>query len=245
MPKLMTDEVTNLVGPGNYTFSAVRPENLQATEYTVVSLVLDISGSVESFKDELLKTQKAIVDACKKSPRADNLLLRIVHFNQNLQEIHGFKALPDIDPNGYPKISPDGYTALVDAADTAVQATIEYAKDLAENDYAVNAAVYIVTDGMDNASKRTNKSIRDRIKAAQKSEDLESIIVVLVGITGGDASVKKYLDDFQQEVEITQYVEIDDASPQKLAKLANFVSKSISSQSSALGTGSQSVPLNF
>ena len=245
MPKLKDMEQTNLVGPGNYSFSAVRQENLGATEYTVVSLVLDVSGSVANYADELLKTQKAIVDACKKSPRADNLLLRIVHFNDNLEEIHGFKPLPDIDTNSYPALRPDGYTALVDAVDTSVQATIEYASDLAQNDFAVNAAVYIVTDGDDNSSKCTNKSVKDRIQQAVKSEDMESIIVVLVGITGGNAQLQAYLDKFQSEVGITQYVDIGDATPQKLAKLVNFVSKSVSSQSSALGSGSASAPLQF
>lgn len=245
MPKLLDMEQTNLVGPGNYSFSAIRPEHLGATEYTVVSLVLDISGSVASFADELLKTQKAIVDACKKSPRADNLLLRVVHFNSSINEVHGFKALADIDLGSYGTIHPDSMTALIDAADTSIQATLEYAKDLSKNDYDVNAAIYIVTDGMDNVSKRTANSIKQRILESQKSEDLESLIVVLVGITGGDSKVQQYLDHFQSGVGITQYVDMGEATPQKLAKLANFVSKSISSQSSALGSGSASVPLQF
>jgi len=244
MPRLDGEKV-DLVGPGGYFFSGVRPEQLDATEYTVVSLILDISGSVTDYADELLKTQQAIVDACRKSPRADNLLLRVVHFNDDLHEIHGFKQLADVNPSDYKTIRPDGCTALFDATDTGIQATIEYAKDLSANDYFVNAAVYVVTDGDDNRSKRTKKSIGDRIKEAQKSEDMESIIVVLVGVTGNNAGLKSYLDDFQKEVGITQYIDIGDATPQKLAKLANFVSKSISSQSSSLGSGSASVPLNF
>jgi hypothetical protein len=53
------------------------------------------------------------------------------------------------------------------------------------------------------------------------------------------------LERFQKEAGIDQFVDIGDATPQKLAKLANFVSQSISSQSQALGTGAASQQLQF
>lgn len=244
MPKLNMDTI-QLSGVGNFQFSAVRPEDLGATEYTLVSLVLDVSGSVDSWKDELLKTEKAIVGACKKSPRSDNLLLRIVHFGSNINEIHGFKPLSEINEDDYKNIKIDGLTALFNATDTSIQATIQYAKDLTENDYICNACIYVVTDGDNNISGRTAADIKKRITQAIKSECLESIIVVLVGITGGNHMLLQYLEDFQKDADITQFVDIGDATPQRLAKLAGFVSKSISSQSQSLGTGSASQPFAF
>ena len=68
MPRLMAtddDMVVDLAGPGNFSFSAVRIENLGATEYTLGTLVIDITGSVANFADELLEMLKKIVDACK------------------------------------------------------------------------------------------------------------------------------------------------------------------------------------
>lgn len=43
----------------------------------------------------------------------------------------------------------------------------------------------------------------------------------------------------------TQYVEVDNATDAKLAKLADFVSRSVSSQSQALGSGGPSKALTF
>ena len=241
-------EVSKLTGPGNFQFSGIRPDKLGATEYTLVSVIIDITGSVYKFADELLETLKSIVKACQKSPRAENLLLRVVTFNNvfGLVEIHGFKPLHEIDINlDYHQFDPDGLTPLWDAVDTSIEATLEYAKDLADQDFDVNGAVYIITDGQENASKsRKPADILNRISKVKQDEFIESIITVLIGVTE-DGDVTRYLEDFQKEAGLTQYVDVGEATPQKLAKLAAFVSKSISSQSQSLGTGGPSAPINF
>src|SRR4051812_25303165 len=87
-------------GAGNFQFSAIRPDKLTAVEYTLASIVVDTSSSVHSFAAELLATLRTAAESCKKSPRANNLLLRAVTFDSSngVQEIHGFKPLSDIDP---------------------------------------------------------------------------------------------------------------------------------------------------
>ena len=68
--------------------------------------------------------------------------------------------------------------------------------------------------------------------------------MVLVGITGNQLTVAK-LQGFQQAVGIAQFVDVGGVTPGKLAKLAQFVSQSISSTSAALGTGQGSKPISF
>ncbi|MEZ4527349.1 MAG: hypothetical protein R2941_15630 [Desulfobacterales bacterium] len=62
---------------------------------------MDETGSVASFAKDLLKTVKSIVEACKKSPRAENLMIRLTSFNEAQREIHGFKPLSAINVNDY------------------------------------------------------------------------------------------------------------------------------------------------
>ncbi len=73
--------------------------------------------------------------------------------------------------------------------------------------------------------------------------------MVLIGLFDPKDShatqVKGYLKIFKDEAEIDQYVDAGDATPTKLAKLAEFVSQSISSQSQSLGSGGPSQNLNF
>jgi hypothetical protein len=47
------------------------------------------------------------------------------------------------------------------------------------------------------------------------------------------------------EAELTEFIEIGDATPGQLAKLVNFVSSSVNSQFQALGTGGPSQPVTF
>jgi hypothetical protein len=74
-------------------------------------------------------------------------------------------------------------------------------------------------------------------------EKLESVAVILVGVGYGEQHLKDYLDKFKKTAEIDQFVDMtelfNNGSPDKaLAKLAGFVSKSISSTSQALASGS-------
>ncbi len=252
MPKLMAQDdtqVINIAGPGTFQFSAVRIENLGATEYTLATIVCDISGSVMRFADELLNCIKAIVEACKKSPRAENLLLRLLLFNDDLVEIHGFVNLQDIDINSYDPLDPDNMTALFDATYDAVSATLEYSKRLVDQDFDCNGAVYIITDGMDNRSSMSPRSIKDKIEDAMAKEEIESIVTVLVALHDPNqrmnGEVRNALDRFHKDANLSQFVDIGDATSGKLAKLANFVSESVSSQSQALGSGAPSQALNF
>lgn len=243
-----TMTVTRIPGPGTFTFSAVRPEQLGATEYTLVTIVVDATGSVTNFAPELLRTVTAIISACQKSPRAENMMIRLVSFNDNQTEIHGFKPLSAIDPGAYPPFRPNGMTALYDATYAAVGGTLLYGKLLADQDFEINGAVYVITDGMDNVSGITPDLIADKIRQVAADPDMESMITVLVGLKepGADGKdVSRFLGRFQKEAGLNQYVDVGDATPEKLARLARFVSRSISSQSQALGSGGISQPLVF
>lgn len=247
MPRLMaTDDmdIHNIPGPGTFQFSAVRPENLGATEYTLVTVVVDRTGSIDGFEADLLKMVQSIVKACNKSPRADNLMMRLVTFNETVEEEHGFKPLNTIQPGDYKGFVPEGMTALYDATFSSVAATIQYAQTLVDQDFDVNGAVYIITDGADNRSTTSPATIKKQLKKVVTDETgIESLITVLIGINAADCKI--YLDGFKKEANLTQFVDVGNATPQKLAKLAAFVSKSISSQSQALGTGAPSQPLTF
>lgn len=227
-----------------FNFSGVRPEKLGATEYTLVTVVTDKTGSVTPFAADLLAMKRAVVEACRKSPRSAYVLLRQVEFNTAVDEVHGFLELKDIDPAQYQEPATGGATALYDATFAAVTATRVYGKTLTDAEFGVNAIVFIITDGDDNASRTgTAKAIAREVAESVKSEALESIRVVLIGINAG--RYRATLQSFAAQAGIDQYVDVGDANAGRLAKLARFVSQSISSQSQSLGTGGPSQALVF
>jgi hypothetical protein len=230
----------------NYGFSAVPVDNLGASEYTLALVVADVSSSVHSFRDDIEACVKRAVSACRDAPRADNLMLRVLTFNQNLHEYHGFKPLMDCSPDDYDgSINPGGSTALFDATHNGIESVLSYGQTLVDSDYDCNAIVVVITDGDDNASTYGSAQVRDLLAKAMQDEALESIVTILVGVNVNQSYLSTYLKAFKDDAGFTQYVEIDNADEKTLAKLGNFISKSISNQSQALGTGGPSVPINF
>jgi len=245
MPKLMDATMEELKTASNYKFSGVKVDELGAPEYSLVTIAQDVSGSVTAFKTDMEECLKTIVEACQKSPRAENLMLRLITFDDNLTEIHGFKLLNTVQGSNYnDSLTIGGCTSLFDAVESSIEATCQYAKILKDQDFLTNAIVFVITDGMDNASKATINSVKKSIEDTVQKEVLESITTVLVGV-GNNNGVSSYLSSFQRGATIDQFVDIGDTTPKKLAKLANFVSRSISSTSQSLGTGSQSQLLTF
>lgn len=231
--------------PSSYGFSGTNVKQLASAgsaNQTLVTIVLDKSGSVSSFWNTMAKAVESVVKACSLSPRADSLMLRLVTFNQRLDEVHGFKPLAECNLGDYEasKIGrAGGNTALFDATLNCIQATTTYAKQLNGQDIEANAIVIIITDGEDNESSVTPGTVGDATKEALHSEDLESLVTILVGVNAS-GGLNRYLDKFKTDAGLSQYVSIDDATDRKIAKLADFVSKSVSAQSQALGTGGPS-----
>jgi uncharacterized protein YegL len=246
MPRMMTDDTTmdthNIAGMQAFQFSGKRIEHLGATEYTLATIAVDVTGSVESFADALRKTLITAIDSCKKSPRANNLLLRVVLFSTSkkpngIEELHGFKPLGEINTADYPTLNPFGATNLYDAAFSAIGATNTYAKTLMDQDFLANGIVIVITDGDDNASRATLQMVKEEVDRGKKAESIESLIPILVGINATAYSAK--LDLMAQSVGM-KFLDAGDVTPSKLAKLAEFVSQSVSSQSQSLGTGGPS-----
>lgn len=233
--------------PSKFRFSAVSVDKLNASEYTLATLVVDVSGSVDGMQRQIEACIKAIIQSQVDSPRADNLMVRVVTFNDNIVEVHGFRELNSINPTEYDNtLNPCGGTSLYDAVQEAAEASIAYARLIKGQDYFSNAVIYVLTDGMNTQGRMTPRSIRTLVDGVKRGEILESMAVILIGI--GQHGQGAYLDGFRQEANITQFIDMEDLfrkqSPEKaLAKLAGYVSKSISSTSQALASGN-SMPAN-
>lgn len=230
------------IGGSAFNFSAVRLDELQASEYTLVDIEVDVSGSVSSFKKELEDCIKSIIEACKKSPRAENLMIRVQTFGSALDELHGFMLLNMIDSSKY-KLIIRGCTALFDASYSGIGACLSYSKTLKNEGIGINAIHFVITDGEDNQSVATPKMIKDMKDKALANEEIESILSILIGVN--TSSCQDALDKFKNDAGFDQFISVNDSSASSLAKIANFVSKSISAQSQSLGSGGASKPITW
>lgn len=237
-----TMDQQTIPGAGSFQYSATRPDELQESNYTLVTVAVDFSYSTIDFAAYLLQMLKACIEACMKNPRNRNILLRIISFNHEVNEIHGFIPLNTIDVDSYEEFKPDGCTALYDAVYSAVGATLDYAGDLYDTEEfdSVNGVCYIITDGLNNRGTSTPTMIKNKIKGAMKGEELTGFTTVLIQLKDPnnlDPEVEKELKRFRQDADITSFVDVTDVTPDTLAKLGQFISQSISSHSNSLQSG--------
>lgn len=249
MPSFKDDvDLQTMKTPNGYSFSAIRGEDVESSEITLVTIVCDVSGSVSSFRNEIIECLKTIFNTCNdnKNPRRENLMMRLVTFSSNVQEIHGYNMLSCISPDSYDSsINIHGMTALYDGAYTTIDSALTYSKELSKQGIMVNAINFVITDGADNASKFSPSKIKTIVDKSKQDEYLESILNILIGIDTSNSSISSYLKQLETEAGFDQFIDIASADKKSLLKLAQFVSQSISSQSQALNSGGPSKLLTF
>ena len=248
MPILQNDDDNKFTSMSGFRFSGTNINTLanRASEYTLVGIAADRSGSVCMFAKEIEGCLKEALSGCQKSPRVDNLLVRLVTFNHNQSEEHGFRPLADCPIGTYDGvIKPGGGTALYDTTIDVVDSMATYGKELIKQDCMANGIAVIITDGMDESSVNSISGVKAAFARAMASECLESVVTILIGVNVIEPAVSRALQRFKDEAGFTQYVEVKDASQKTFAKIAGFISKSVSSQSQSIGQGAASQPITF
>lgn len=254
MPRLAPDDQNHSVliqgTDTEFVYSAAdinKLEEVGAPEYTLCTVAVDVSLSVQPFMADIEKALSATIESWRRHPRKDYLMVRVIQFGSNVNEVHGWKLLVDCQPGDYEGVlKTDGMTALYRAVCDGVCVMSDYAQKLVDRDFSCNAITVVLTDGADNRSGGVRASdVKTFIDAARTSEATESHLGILVGVNVQEPEVQRFLRAFEAEAGFDQYVELADAEPATLEKLGNFMTSSVAAQSQALGTGAASQPLAF
>jgi hypothetical protein len=250
MPPLFdTEDMMSFKATGSgFHFSGidVNSDRLGADLYTLVGMACDCSTSVRDFAAEIEGCVKSSLEGCQRSPRVDNLLVRLSRFHGKVLEEHGYRPLADCHLGAYDGfLKPGGSTALYDASVDMVDSLATYGKSLTEKDYTVNGLIVVLTDGEDFGSTFKVNDVKESLKRALQGEALESLVSILIGINVQDPRLSQYLKDFQRDTGFGQYIEAKDASAKTFARVAGFISKSVSAQSQAVGSKGPSQPITF
>ena len=223
---------------GSFTFSGINAADLQEPEYTLVNIVVDTSGSVCPFAGDLLASLEASIGSCKLSPRRENLLVRVTEFNNRVSELHGYKLLSSIDV--YSALTCGGNTALCDAVLDAIISVSDYSNHLVQKKIDVNGVIFIITDGEENASKASTGMVAQKIQSLRQSERGCQFTTNLIAINASQCI--DALKQFMKDCKLDMFLDFGEATESNLAKLAGFMSRSISTTSQSLASGT---PLTF
>jgi len=246
---ILSDENTVQI-QGGFVYTNTAIDKLDATTYTLGTLVIDLTGSLDGREDDLKMIASQIVEKLKGEDTAKNILWRVVGFNSSIgvREFHGFRLLQDIDPSrDYPDFNCNGMTNLYDATGAAIEATLVEGKRLYDEELDVNAITVLLTDGDENNSRKiqTAAEIKDKTDAAIRGEQVESYRTILVGVNTGDQSswathVTKKLNEFKDEAGLTEYIDMKDFDEKAIKKIILQVSSITSDTSKQIGSGGPS-----
>jgi uncharacterized protein YegL len=184
-----------------------------------------------------------IFRTCQSSPKSENILQMLVVFDDEIDEVFGFKPLPTIDPQAISIPHPRGSTALIDAGFFSVGAIDDYSKQLSGNEIDCNAILWVVTDGAENSSKIRPDALKAKFLDVRRNECVESIQAILIGI-GVPQQEQSRLEQFSKDMGYDYYFDLGDFDEAAMARLTGIVSQSLSSTSQSLGTGGPSQIIN-
>jgi hypothetical protein len=221
---------------GNFGFSAVSDRYLDAAEYTLVQLSIDVSASATGWQSWMEEAVRRIVAAGASSSLKDNLMVRLVAFGNAPYEVHGFKPVAECDPADYQDILfAGGATAVYDAAIDAAEAVGHFGHYLTEQGIRANAVVAVVTDGMDGQSMFRSKDVGKAMAKASRDENLVSLTSLLAGACDkGIDEVSRCLGRFRRDSGFYQYMELRRMDEETLREFVASVVAAISSAGETL-----------
>jgi uncharacterized protein YegL len=220
-----------LQGFGNVQITNFDPSNVATDDVILVTFVIDKSGSVGSFVNDLNDVLNQFVDEIGKSHVSDKVLVQTILFNGDIEVVHGFKPITEVAKFD---INTRGTTALFDATRFALENAINYKTDLSNQGLTAKSLVFILTDGEDNASSKTKPiQIRKIINDIYTNESFSNEFTVMAFGLGNDADFTKIFLEMGIKQELIAKVGVDAKS---LRGMIGFISSSVSS------SGSGSVP---
>lgn len=244
-----TADTINLSGMG-YHFSGASLSQLQhgADAYCLAVAAVDVSGSQSGEEKNLADCFANVLLACDKAPNRDAILFRLTEFSSTVKELRGF--VPPANALR-PTFTTGGLTALGAACIDGIRSIETYAEHLLkQGDFQSNGIMFVLTDGEETVETApdglsydedlnyridaASKKVKAEIERVQKSEQLNSLISILVGFRPNPETEAR-----QRRFASTAgmlYVKLADATPQRMAKFAQFVSQSTSSQSRQAGS---------
>lgn len=132
---------------------------------TLVSFVLDETGSMESVRDATISGFNEYVESLKKQP--GKKLLTLTLFNSSrIQTVYSAKLIGEVPALNRDTYNPDATTPLYDAIAHTIS---EIEREVAKMKSKPSVLCVIMTDGLENASKEYDQQkIFQRIQAKEK-----------------------------------------------------------------------------
>ena len=142
---------------------------------TELVFILDRSGSMSGLEDDTIGGFNSFIE--KQKGIDGECLVSTVLFNQTSKVIYDRVSLQDIRKMTRDDYLPSGCTALIDAMGDAIHHIRNVHKYIREEDVPEKTIFVIITDGMENASKRYSSDDVKKMVSQQKEAGWEFLFL--------------------------------------------------------------------
>jgi uncharacterized protein YegL len=134
--------------------------------------ILDKSGSMQSLQSETIAGLNKFI---KEQQQQEGIChFSLVQFNQEISTTIKRQPISDVRYLTAASYQPDGYTALLDAVGSTLQKAMETQFFLSNTSNPARVLVFIITDGMENASTQyTNTRVGQMIRDLKDNKGWE------------------------------------------------------------------------
>lgn len=171
----------------------VSVDDVFASEVTLVTLLVDDSGSIDAAGNEQVVRDgcNAVMDALAGSKQTDGVLISIRYLNGAVLTPYApLDQAPRLDGSNY---RANGGTPLYDQSVVICGQVIAKRQEFTDGGVACRAVTAILTDGSDQSSRRNNA--RDVAKVVKDMLLTEAHIVIGMGIDDGHTDFRKVFGD--------------------------------------------------
>ena len=214
----------------DYNFGNYNPQDIEVADTINAIFVVDTSGSVLDYADELNSALNEFTVRMQKSHAAPNLFVSIVEFNDKINVTTGFQPISAINPIDI-RSRIGGTTALYKACAVSLKNALDYRGDLEKAGVNCKTLLFVLTDGEDNASGSVVaadvKTIIDEL--LKEERNFFSFESILFGI-GEEVN----FEAAQKGMGIKHLAKVG-TTADEIRKMINFISSSITSVSTGQG----------
>lgn len=213
----------NFMSSMGLNFTNFNPENIQVSETINVTFVIDKSGSVSNYVDDLNNVLNEFLHELQRSHVADRVMFSVVEFNGDIDVKSAFHPIVDVEDF---KIQPYGLTNLYGATLAALENAIAYKEEQENNGLTSKSLVFIITDGLDNINAVDPTKISTKLRDIYSNEMNSFTFSVIMFGLGDEADFNKARDAMGIKPEMMAKL---GTSAKELRKMVGFISSSVSS----------------
>jgi len=223
----------------DYGFGNFNPDEVEVEDTINVQFVVDVSGSVGGYVNELNSGLNEFVERMQKSHVADKVFVSVVVFNNDIKVLTGYQPIDQVPTFDFGQHI-YGTTALYGGTRVALENALNYREGLENAGVNCKTLVFVMTDGGDNEPSKGSpsevKSIIDNL--LQEERNFASFETMLFGI---NKSEETEFNHAASMMGIKNVVTIDN-SADEIKRMINFISSSVSGAS---GNGNAISVANF